>query len=254
MQEKPTTIYTTPKGAIPIKSPTKNHILKILQNKPMTGSQITKKINKSKSTTSVHLQDLQKLNLIKTQKHPEDARKKIYKTNTNQIGKTSKPTDQNYKKILKNIQNTENTQQLLKGLFHTIRYGLKSLGIDIHPALKQMGQDIGKALAPKFQSNNTQDLLKEIQKYWQKHQLGQIQIQKNTITIKDCFDCSDMPEIGRPLCSLDEGIIEGIINTKTQNNIQITETECYGLGHNHCKFQITKKQNNQNQNKTNTNT
>ncbi|OUJ18378.1 putative transcriptional regulator containing HTH and 4VR domain [Methanonatronarchaeum thermophilum] len=53
-----------------------------------------------------------------------------------------------------------------------------------------------------------------------------------------------MPNVGRPLCSLDEGIIEGIINTKTQQNIKIKETECHGLGHKHCKFKIKQQKNN----------
>ncbi|RZN61465.1 V4R domain-containing protein [Methanonatronarchaeum sp. AMET6-2] len=238
MQNQQTKLYTTPNGALPIKSKTKNQILQILQKQPQTGTQISRKINKSKSTTSVHLQDLQEKNLIKTQKHPEDARKKIYKINTEQIAKTSHPEDKNYQEILKNIQNTENTHQLLKGLFHTIRYGLDKYGIDIHPALKQMGRDIGKALAPKFQAQTKKQLLKEIKEYWKKHNLGHIEIQKNTITVKDCFDCSDMPNVGKTLCSLDEGIIEGIIETKTQQKTEITETECNGLGHNKCKFKI----------------
>ncbi len=47
-----------------------------------------------------------------------------------------------------------------------------------------------------------------------------------------------MPDIGRTQCSLDEGILEAIIEEKLKVQCSIQETECYGTGHDHCKFII----------------
>ncbi len=238
--EKKEEVYSTEKGVISLNSPTKNKIMDLLKKENKTGSEIREKIDRCKSTISVHLSDLKEKGLIKEKQHPSDKRKKIYTLSSQLVGKSKPPHDKHYKKILENLSSsTNNKYEFLKTLFHVIRYGLSSFGLDIHPALKKMGRDVGKSLAEELSSNNFEELLKEIKAFWEKNGLGKVVIEENKyLIVYDCFDCSEMPNIGKSLCSLDEGILEGIITKKTGINVKIKERECFGLGSDRCRFEI----------------
>lgn len=235
-------VYSTEKGVISLSSPTKSKILNLLKEGDKTGVEIREEIDRSKSTISVHLSDLIDNNLITEKKHPTDERKKIYSFSSKLVGKSKKPKDKHYKQILDNLTESSNDKyDFLKNLFHVIRYGLSSFGLDIHPALKEMGRDVGHSLAQNFESTNLEDLLVEIQDFWDKNGLGDVDIEEGKyIVVYECFDCSEMPKVDRTLCSLDEGILEGIISEKLGISVCVEEIECFGLGEDHCKFNIKK--------------
>ncbi|PTD93365.1 transcriptional regulator [archaeon SCG-AAA382B04] len=234
-------VYSTKEGVVSLDSPTKNKILDLLRESNKTGTEIRDEINKSKSTISVHLSDLKQKGLIKEKKHPSDDRKKIYSLSSKLVGKAKAPRDKHYKEILQNIQKTSGDEyNFLKNLFHVIRYGLSSFGLDIHPALKEMGRDVGKSIAPTLNAKNFEELLSEIKDFWKENGLGNATIEENKyLVVRDCFDCSEMPNVNTTLCSLDEGIIEGIISQKLDLEVEVKEKECFGLGDNHCKFEIS---------------
>jgi hypothetical protein len=45
-----------------------------------------------------------------------------------------------------------------------------------------------------------------------------------------------MPVLGHPICSFDEGMLEGILHKITGEGPSIKEIECYATGDNHCLF------------------
>jgi predicted hydrocarbon binding protein len=88
--------------------------------------------------------------------------------------------------------------------------------------------------------------MKELIEYWSTHGLGRMKLQQedNTLTIivDECLECKDSPNVGDTLCTLDEGLIEGIMETKLKVEANVQEVECYGTGHDHCKFIVTLKE------------
>jgi len=40
---------------------------------------------------------------------------------------------------------------------------------------------------------------------------------------------------------MDEGFIEGVFLSKLKYSCRVSEIECYGMGHNNCKFILTEK-------------
>lgn len=233
-------IYSTDKGAVIVESKTKNDIIDLLKDGDRTGSEIRKELGKAKSTVSVHLSDLKDLGIIDKREHPEDERKKIFHLTSQFLGRPEIPNDHHYKELIKNLEEPEIDEYgLLKWLFHLVRHGVDSFGLDIHPALKEIGRDAGKALGKNFSSENREDLLDEIAEFWKKKELGVMEVNDNTeLLVKDCFDCAGMPEVGHTLCSLDEGMLEGIIEERLDQEVKVEEIECHGSGEEHCKFVI----------------
>lgn len=236
-------IFSTEKGAVVIKSPVKNDIIGLLMEGEKTSKEIREELGKAKSTISVHLSDLKELDIIKEKIHPDDERKKIFYINSKLLGMSEPPFDEHYNHMLKNLKESSgDSYDFLKGLFHLIRYGLTSFGLDIHPALKEIGRDAGKRIAENFEEEDMEGLLDEVGEFWKKNRLGLIEvIDENNILVQDCFDCCDMPDIGTTFCSLDEGMLEGIIEAKIGMDVDVKEVECFGTGDEHCKFNIQKK-------------
>ncbi len=238
--EKRPRIFSTDKGVVIIKSAAKNEIIDLLKDKEMNSSQIREELDKAKSTISVHLSDLKDLGIIEEKQHPEDERKKLFYLSSQIIGKSENPFDKHYKDILENIGDSKGEKyEFLKSLFHLIRYGLISFGLDIHPALKEIGRDAGKSIGKNFDVNDREELFSEIDDFWKNTGLGSIELNENGyLLINNCFDCGEMPDVGETLCSLDEGMIEGIIEETVGEKVTLSEVECHGTGADHCKFKI----------------
>jgi hypothetical protein len=56
------------------------------------------------------------------------------------------------------------------------------------------------------------------------------------VMVTRCYHCSKMPNVGKTLCSMDEGILEGIFSSRLNIDYTFKETECFGTGYQHCKF------------------
>jgi predicted hydrocarbon binding protein len=235
-------IYSTKKGMIALESPIKNKILQKLSERELTFEELIEVCGKARSTMSVHLNDLLNMGLVYKRIDSRDRRKKYFGLNTDLLVSSRMPVSTHYDKILQSIAGTVGDQYgFLKSLFHLVRSGMESYGVDTSPALKKIGRDVGRTLAPYFKSRTADALLKEVSAFWEAQGLGKVKILKGdvpTIIVDDCFDCSAMPNIGRTQCSMDEGILEAIIEEKLKVKCSIEEVECYGTGHNHCKFVI----------------
>jgi uncharacterized protein len=235
-------IYSTKKGMIAIESPIKNKILKKLMERDLTFEELIEVCGKSKSTMSVHLNDLLEMGLVYKRIDQHDRRKKFFSINTDLLVSSSTPVSEHYQTILRAIPATADDRYgFMKSLFHLIRCGMETYGIDTSPALKKMGRDVGKALAKRFKSTTAPELYKEVAAFWEMQGLGKVRVVAGdvpTIIVDDCFDCGTMPNIGRTQCSLDEGMLEAIIEEKLKVRCSIEETECHATGHGHCKFII----------------
>jgi len=235
-------IYTAKKGMIVIESPIKNMILHRLQEKELTFEELIEVCGKAKSTMSVHLNDLLAMGMVYKRVDQNDRRKKYFGINSGLLASSTTPVNVHYNKILQSVPSAVGDKYLfLRSLFHLVRSGMESYGVDTSPALKKIGRDVGRMLAPRFKSRDAASLLAEVSAFWEKEGLGRVTVLKGdvpSIVVDDCFDCSSMPDIGRTQCSMDEGILEAIIEEKLKVQCSIQETECYGTGHDHCKFII----------------
>ncbi len=238
--EKGAEIYSGKRGAVFVTGDTKKMIMHSLQEGEKTENELVKELGRARSTISVHLSDLKDMGLVEERQSSQDARKKIFYLSANLIGGSEYPYKEQYNVLLKNLREASGAPySFLKGLFHIIRYGLISQGLDVQPALKEIGIDAGITLSKLFDSSDMHELLKEISDFWSVNGLGEVKVlSKDTILVKDCFDCGGIPKVDETLCTLDEGLLEGIIRGVLGIKVKIAEEECYGTGHEGCVFKL----------------
>jgi len=237
-----TTILSTQHGMVALDSPIKLKILELLEKGTTSFDELVEKSQKAKSTISVHLQDLAKLNLIQEKTFPNDRRKKYFVLNALYLAYSETPMVDNYCVQLENIAaNSLNGNSLKDRLFCHLRYGIEAYGIDPKPILKKLGNDMGIKIGPRFMSNDIDGILNELSIFWEHNKLGNMKIQGNTMVIINCYHCGKMPDVGKTLCSMDEGFIEGVFSSKLKLEYEVQEIECNGTGYHHCKFIMEEK-------------
>ncbi len=109
--------------------------------------------------------------------------------------------------------------------------------------LFEAGTIVGNNIVPIFVGDNVEALLAEIAAFWRKYALGQIdevQVMPRQLVfnVYECFECSHYPNIGKPVCKFDEGVLTSLLGKKLQQDVKVTETECYATGKGRCSFTI----------------
>lgn len=241
-QETATIIFATEKGIVALDSPIKLKILALLKNGVSSFDELVEKSGKAKSTISVHLNDLQSMNLIKEKIYAGDKRKKYFILNSLYLAYSETPLRQEYFKHLSEVEISGlNGNSFSMHLFRTIRFGLEAYGFDPRPIMKRLGKDVGEQIGHEFKSKNINGILKELIVFWKNQSLGEMTVidgARPGVLVTDCYHCSRMPNVGKTLCSMDEGIIEGIFSNRLNLILDVQEIECYGTGHGHCRFVI----------------
>lgn len=241
--ESKTEFYYTEKGLIAIGSPVKLQILNLLRKEPKSFDEIVKYTAKAKSTISVHLNNLRAYELVEENYDPGDRRRKIYSLTSCYMGCSKEPFIEHYKSLLEKVAENGNDRfYFTETVFHALHFGFEAYGIDNAPVVKMIGIDIGKHLSPIFETETFEELLIEIAHFMEFHGNCRVSVLLKGIPalqVEDNFKSRSMPVIGKPFCTLREGLIEGILKGKLGKEYKVLETECYGTGHEHCFFEIT---------------
>ncbi len=243
--EQSTMIFSTENGIVALDSPVKLKILELLRKGTKSFDELVEQSGKAKSTMSVHLDDLEDLNLISEKTFPNDKRKKYFALNSICLACSEVPMHDHYAKHLDAIMISGlNGDSFIRHLFYTVRFGLEAYGFDPKPIMKRLGNDVGARIGPGFESEDCEGILNELSLFWREHKLGDMKIVRESnpaILVTNCYHCGKMPNVGKTLCSMDEGIIEGVFSSRLSIKCDVKETECFGTGHKHCKFVVEQK-------------
>ncbi len=237
-------IFSTKTGVNVVQSPIKAQILSILKEGGMSGSQIVSSTKRSKSTISAHLQDLEDAGIIDWVIDPEDRRRKIYYINSKFLGDLSstREIENDVNDLLEEyVVQSEDPFNFFRFMFRAIRVALLDEGINIDPILHNAGVKVGKTFYKKLKGQDVNELARNIAVFWETNKLGNIQIKSmNPIIIQayDCFECEDLPQLGRPACAFDSGLLEGVFSNYYGQEVEAEETKCYAQGDDFCQFVI----------------
>ncbi|WXG46193.1 MAG: V4R domain-containing protein [Candidatus Atabeyarchaeum deiterrae] len=158
--------------------------------------------------------------------------------------------NQLYEKLSKLVNHIGEEQLRFAPRIESIIHALDFLGINLREQFRNVGKQIGLDVGHTFKSKSQSRLVTELAEYWSTRGLGKLTVKDEdksglTIVVNDCLECKDSPNVGDTLCTLDEGLIEGIFEAKLGVETTVREVECYGTGHDHCKFTLKLGEKNQ---------
>jgi len=233
-------LYATRDTVVAVKGRVKRQILLLLRERAMGFDDIVRATGKVKSTISKHMKDLENDGLIASFPAKGDKRKKHYILVARPLGRSTKKASKLDRKTIKDITTAmEGRGDFLNAVLRSIRYRFDALGIDVAPMLYHLGREIGTAIGMGMVSEDLDGVVKEVSEFWKEHGLGTIKVLEReplTFIVTDCYECANMPNVGRTLCAFDEGILEAIFYTRLKREFRIKEIVCWGTGYNHCKY------------------
>lgn len=244
----PVALYSSSAGVRAVKSPVKIGILTLLRQKEMPFDEIVISSGKVKSTVSVHLKDLEDQGIVGSKEDPDDARKKIFYLRADLLGHASP-----YERLAeipeeaRPLSMTANNEpyEFYRLMFRNIRVELLAEGINIDPILHKAGISVGKKMYSSLYAKKTEMFLTNIGGFWEHHHLGKVQVESLdpiSLRVTDCFECEDLPKVGRPACAFEGGILLSLFSEYFQEAPLVCETACYAMGNKYCRFVISRKE------------
>ncbi|HTY90436.1 MAG TPA: V4R domain-containing protein [Methanocella sp.] len=242
--ERTAQLFATPGGIRTVDSPVRMKILSMLLEKEMSFDEIVEYSGRAKSTISVHLKSLADDGIVSSHPDPGDARKKIFFIRSSYLGGLSRR-----KKLETDMEEYISKYALSSGdpfaffrlMFRTIRVALLNEGIDLDPVLHEAGASVGEALYPRVADRDLSKLLANLAKFWEAQKLGCMEVQSMDpldVIVYDCFECQDLPYLGRPACAFDSGVLQTIFTRYYNSPAIVKETKCYAMGDDRCEFII----------------
>lgn len=237
-------LFATEDGIRTVESPVRSKILAVLSGRELSFQEIVQSTEKAKSTVSAHLRALLKEGIIGEKPDLADSRRKIFYIRSRFLGEISpdiRYNDDDPGYMVAAFLKGGDPSIFYKMMFRTIRVSLMSRGINIDPILREAGFRMGQGLYATLASPDLSSLLNKAVKFWKEHNLGRIVVENYspvTLIVYDCFECDDLPYLGRPACAFDAGILEAIFSGYFGADHMATEIRCYAMGDDHCKFVI----------------
>jgi predicted hydrocarbon binding protein len=245
--ERTAELFATAGGVRAVESPVRMKIVSMLLKNDMSFDDIVASSGRAKSTVSVHLKSLADDGIVSSRAVEGDARKKIFFIDSDHLGGLSRR-----QKLEKDMEeyiaayalSSDDPFAFFRLMFRTIRVSLLNAGIDLDPVLREAGQKVGEALYRKVGDPDIHKLSKSLIAFWSAQKLGRLDIKSTeplVIHVYDCFECQDLPFLGKPACAFDSGILETIFSRHYGRAVDVKETNCYAMGDGFCRFAIERK-------------
>ena len=240
-------MFATQDGIRTVDSPVRMKILAMLKEQEMGFDTIVDASGKAKSTVSVHLQSLVKDGIVSSKPDTEDARKKVFFIDSSYLGGLSRRTRLEadmHEYMAKYAAKAADQFEFFRLMFRTIRVALLNEGIDIDPVLHEAGKNVGNGVYSQVADDDLEHMLGKVADFWESHKLGRVKVKSLdplVLHVYDCFECQELPFLGRPACAFDSGMLTSIFSAHFGDEREATETKCYAMGDNYCCFYITKK-------------
>jgi predicted hydrocarbon binding protein len=244
----PIKIFGTTNGINIVESPIKAKILSILEEKDKSGAEIVKLTGKSKATISAHMHDLVEMGIVNSKPNPADGRSKLFYIKSKSLGDLSRENE--FKKemdtyITENVVNSSDPFEFFRFIFRTIRVALMEEGFNIDPILHNAGIKVGLTYYNKLQNEEIKIMVDNIANFWKENKLGNIKVETLeplTLRAYDCFECEDLPKIGKSACAFDSGILEALFSEHYSEKVDVQEIKCFAKGDDYCCFTVNKTQ------------
>jgi len=120
-------------------------------------------------------------------------------------------------------------------LFRYLQFGIlpeilgASAGPAIYLAAKRFSRDLGL------------HSIQALKDWFREMELGELEVEfdeeRVLVKLTHCLSCQRLPAAGTPLCDMERGIIDGVLEAITGTEVFTKETLCWGLGDTVCQFE-----------------
>ena len=228
---------------------TRLKIMELLSKKELTNSHIAKMLDLSKPTISHHLKLLLDAGIVKISRIENEnhgIQMKFFAVNPNIISTASLEKNILMGEIEKEIQEAMTARINGSGgegniaFLRLLKLTILNIGIDMDKPFYDAGYNIGANIISKQIKESTQkDVLTELAQIWEDLKLGNMElVGENLARVRNCYQCGNMPDIGKPLCPSDAGIIAGVLDIVCRKRYSVKEIKCWGTGYDYCEFEI----------------
>ncbi|RXE57053.1 hypothetical protein ABH15_02670 [Methanoculleus taiwanensis] len=227
-----------------VKSPVRVRILSMLREREMGFDEIVARSARAKSTISVHLKELAGEGILDARPDPLDSRKKIFSLRPGYLGSLS--ADDRIDEdlggfVLAALEREADPSSVFKAFFQAIRLSLMREGVMVDPILYSAGSSVGRALSGLVNAPDIETLLMNLCAFWGERGLGRLEVVSRdplTLDIYDCYECQGLPQLGKPVCAFDAGILAALFEAHSRDEWVVTETKCYAMNDACCRFVV----------------
>ncbi len=236
--------FRTPQGLRVVDSPTRGRILGLLDDGELAFEEIVARTGRAKSTVSVHLRELVADGVLGSRNDADDGRRKYFYIEAEYLGRLSEAErlKADVGRLLGDYDPADPDPAVFyRAVLRSIRVALLGGGINIDPVLHAAGRGLGRGLARTFAGMTTEELLAALAVFWHRHALGRFEVaamEPLELVVYDCFECMDLPYLGRPACAFERGLLTAVFEEHYGGAALVDETACYAMGSGHCRFVI----------------
>jgi predicted hydrocarbon binding protein len=233
-------IYSTINGLVQVSNPVRRQILMQLVLSDLSLTDISNITGKAQSALSVHLDRMTGDGLVVFRDDPSDSRRKIFTLSSKLMARSRDVNEEGkevYRKTLENI--TEKDCNFFKTILRAIIVGAETSGLCIGAAMRQMGKGIGEILAKKIRSTKVEDIISELQEYYEIHDMGEVCVytfMPLTRIVRDNYEVTQCA--AESISMFSKGLFVKVLTDITKKDHKISSSECFGAGNNYSKFVI----------------
>jgi len=233
-------IYATPKGLVQVSNPVRKQMLTNLSGSDLTLTEMSNMTGKAQSTLSVHLEKMAGDGLVSFREDPADSRRKIFSLSSRLMARSREIKEEGQEVYHKTIESSvEQNSNFFKVLLRSLIVGAEASGLCIGPTMRSLGKSVGKALAKKMTSSKVEDIIGELQEFYERNDAGEVCVytfMPLTIIVRDNFEV--MQCAAESISVFSQALFLVVLQTLTKKEYKITYKESFGLGNNYSKFVI----------------
>ncbi len=233
-------LHVVDNGFIKVQSGIQRRILQALRDGDMTPTEISYIVGRSRSTISVHLENMVNSGLIDCKKSEIDGRNKVYFIRSDPLIKSKKPDKRAlsmsgtiFQDISKNPESASNL--ILRSLILTS----DGVGLDMAPMMFSIGCDVAGYLLPKMESHSVSGTLDLAKQWFDKFDLGELCVySKDPITIlfRDTVDLTQTS--AETMASFVSGFLVTLFRANLKKVYTITDQEVFGDRNNYIRMKF----------------
>ncbi|MFQ5761403.1 MAG: V4R domain-containing protein [Candidatus Bathyarchaeia archaeon] len=238
----------------PRKGDVRPGIVALLSKQPHSVTELAKLLRVSKATISYHVGILKKRNIAQLSSQEPERRgfvRKLYTATDTPSSPIEEKCDafvtSTLEKLLKDLERSppeevgKRIQGTILSLFHVLQYVNKEKHARI---VRAFGNRLARHyVTHKIHANTFMKAVSQLKMFYEKHDMGTVVVTELTrirsrLRVYDCIECPNIPLIGAVQCSFDEGLMEGVLESKLCQRWSVDETRCKADGSQYCEFRI----------------